>query len=349
MSSPFAITAATNTVLLDSNRQGQTSFTVSNTTAHSIRGRAHIVAQQSTAGAWLTLLGETERDFPASGSQQYVVQITVPPGAPSGDYTFRLDVVDLANPDDDFSEGPTIKFVGPAPVPMKKPFPWWMVAVAVGILILVGAGTYGIVQLSHKNPVVTPTTKLSPTPLPPTPTPRPAFSPGQWQGQFTFASSGNKCLLNLSVKTVQNNGAFSGKVSTDDNLGNIISSSVTGTESSIMNQFDPSDQKRLVEVERQFGKGSGTFVVFTSSMLQGPFIGGCAFILRNSSITFDAVVYADGSLHGILYYPNDTQGGPFDLNKTSQASIPTEHPLNLMKALLLSKPVDVCIRNVPAL
>ena len=97
----------------------------------------------------MTLLGETERAFPGSGSQQYVVQITVPPGASAGDYTFRLDVVDLANRDDDFSEGPTIKFVVPAPVPVKRPFPWWIVAVIVGILILIGAGTYGIVQLTH--------------------------------------------------------------------------------------------------------------------------------------------------------------------------------------------------------
>lgn len=157
MSSPFAITAATNTVLLDDNRQGLTSFTVSNTTSHALRGRAHIVAQPATAGSWLTLVGQTEREFVGSGSQQYVVQISVPPTATAGDYTFRLDVVDLANPDDNFSEGPTVKFVVPAPVPTKRPFPWWIVAVIVGVLILIGAGTYGIVQITHKNPVITPT------------------------------------------------------------------------------------------------------------------------------------------------------------------------------------------------
>src|SRR5437660_7327582 len=118
MPSPFAITAATNTVPLDSNRQGQTTFTVSNTTTQAIRGRGHVVAQSANSSPWLKLLGEAERDFAASGSQQYVVQISVPASASAGDYTFRLDMVDVANPDDNFSEGPTVKFVvAPAPPP----------------------------------------------------------------------------------------------------------------------------------------------------------------------------------------------------------------------------------------
>src|SRR5258707_15799919 len=100
MSSPFAITATTNTVSLDSNRQGQVSFTVSNTTTQLLRGRAHVVGQPATTEPWLKLSGEPERDFASAGSQQYVVQLSVPPSASAGDYTFRLDVVDVADPDD---------------------------------------------------------------------------------------------------------------------------------------------------------------------------------------------------------------------------------------------------------
>ena len=137
MPNPFAITVATNTVSLDSKRQGQTTFTVSNTTGRAIRGRAHVVAQPATAEPWVKLLGEAERDFASTGSQQYVVQIAVPPSAPAGDYTFRLDMVDVANPDENFGEGPTVRFVVATPAPVKKPFPWWIVAV-VGGLVLVG-------------------------------------------------------------------------------------------------------------------------------------------------------------------------------------------------------------------
>ncbi len=43
MASPFAITVASNTVLLDSKRQGQTTFTVSNLSGRPLHVRAHLV------------------------------------------------------------------------------------------------------------------------------------------------------------------------------------------------------------------------------------------------------------------------------------------------------------------
>src|SRR5207248_4545457 len=85
-------------------------------------------------------------------SQQYAVHIAAPPTAPAGDCTFRLDMVDVANPDENFSQGPTVKFVVPMPVLVKKPFPWWIVAVIVGVVILVGSTSYGIWLLLHREP-----------------------------------------------------------------------------------------------------------------------------------------------------------------------------------------------------
>jgi len=346
MSSPFAITAATNTVLLDNNRQGQTSLTVSNTTPHAIRGRAHIVAQQTTAGSWLTLLGETERDFPGSGSQQYVVQITVPPGASAGDYTFRLDVVDLANPDDNFSEGPTVKFVVPALVPVKKPFPWWIVAVIVALLILVGAGTYGIVQLTHKTPPVTPTavvTKPTATIPLPSPTPRPTFSLGTWSGQF----DSGPIAISLKVTNIQN-GAFAGLLSQPHFEGS-TNDSVSGTEGSL-NHFALDAQGRLQDAIQLFGNGTGTFVDFTNPTLIPNSKGTGSRCVGILNCSFDAVVYADGSLHGVYFYPGHTQhDGTFVLNKISPGSTSTERPLNLTKTPLVSKSVDAYVRHVAAL
>lgn len=150
MPSPFGITAATNTIHLDEKQQGQTSFTVFNMTGKPIRGRARVVPQTAATGPWLTLLGEAERDFASSGTQQYAVQITAPSSAPAGDYTFRLDLVDVADPDDNFSAGPTVSFALAPPPPAKKPCPWWIVAVVVGVLILLGGGAYGLSQVLHK-------------------------------------------------------------------------------------------------------------------------------------------------------------------------------------------------------
>src|SRR5258708_4830216 len=121
MSSPFAITAATNAVSLENNHKGQALFTVSNTTTKTLHSRAYIVSQPEIAASWLILQGEAERDIAASGSQQYSVLVVVPPSIQAGDYTFRLNVVNQANPDDDFSEGPTVKFSVAVPTPVKKP------------------------------------------------------------------------------------------------------------------------------------------------------------------------------------------------------------------------------------
>ena len=154
MSSPFAITVAASTVFLDTNRQGQISFTVSNTTTRTTRTHARVVPLSSLAGSWLTLQGEAEQELAGVGSQQYTIQIVVPSAATPGDYTFRLDVVDAIHPDEDFSQGPAVKFVVPAPLAVKKkPFPWWIVAVIVGALALIGGSAYGIAQVAHKTAV----------------------------------------------------------------------------------------------------------------------------------------------------------------------------------------------------
>lgn len=188
MPGPFAITAATNTVLLDSSRQGQTSFTVSNTTTRSARGRARIVPISAAAGPWLTLLGEAERDFASSSTQQYTVQISVPPGAPASDYTFRLDMVDLANPDEDFSEGPSVRFVVAPSLPVKKPFPWWIVAIAIAALLILAGGAYGISRLLQKAPVTT-NTKPTATPV-----------AGRWQSVASMPTA----RADLAATTGQN-------------------------------------------------------------------------------------------------------------------------------------------------
>ncbi len=137
----FAITAAPETVTLDDHGHAQVSFTVSNTGPKSLAGRAKLIALGSTKEAWLTLDGEHERTFAKGESHQFTVKIATPPGTPSGKHAFRLNVISVENPDDDFTEGPSVSFevkeLAPAAPPPRK-FPWWVVAVA-GVLVL-GAG-----------------------------------------------------------------------------------------------------------------------------------------------------------------------------------------------------------------
>jgi hypothetical protein len=78
MPSPFAITTASNTVLLNDKRQGQVSFTVSNISGRPLRGRARLVPQNPATAGWLKIIGEAERELAIAGTQQCPVQVTVP-------------------------------------------------------------------------------------------------------------------------------------------------------------------------------------------------------------------------------------------------------------------------------
>ncbi|MDQ5824440.1 MAG: hypothetical protein M3441_09575, partial [Chloroflexota bacterium] len=120
MANPFNITAATNTIHLDDTRQAQTSFTAFNNSGRAMRGRALIVSENQASATWITISDDAERDFPIAGTQQFTVQIAVPPGSSPGSYPFRMDVVGTENPDEEFSQGPSVTFEVPAPAPPNK-------------------------------------------------------------------------------------------------------------------------------------------------------------------------------------------------------------------------------------
>ena len=136
----FAITAARETVTLDNQGRAAVSFTASNTGPKSIAGRAKLVPLGSAKAAWLSLEGEQERNFAKSEAHQLTVHIAVPPGTPVGKYSFRLNIISVENPDDEFTEGPSVSFevkeLTVAQAPPRK-FPWWIVVIA-GVLVLGG-------------------------------------------------------------------------------------------------------------------------------------------------------------------------------------------------------------------
>ncbi|MBI3943401.1 MAG: hypothetical protein HY326_10350 [Chloroflexi bacterium] len=137
MPNPFAITAASNTVLLDDKRQGQTSFTVTNISGRALRGRAKVVPTDAAAASWLKIDGEAEQDFAIAETKQHTVKITVPAKAPAGGQSFRLDMVGVDNPDEEFTEGPSVTFQVPAPIIKGGGIPWLIIAAIVGVLVVV--------------------------------------------------------------------------------------------------------------------------------------------------------------------------------------------------------------------
>jgi PASTA domain len=163
----FSITATSSTVRLDASGHGEVPFTVSNLSAGGLRGRARVVAADPKLAKSFKISGDAERDFPANGTQQYTVQINTPAAANPGKYSFRLDVVSVELPDEEYAQGPNIGFEITAPViPQKPRFPWWIIPILV-VVILVAVGI--TLYITHPwsphggpSPIVTPSSIPTP-------------------------------------------------------------------------------------------------------------------------------------------------------------------------------------------
>ena len=144
MPSPFTVSAVTNSVILGADRRGEAAFSVSNVSGRALRGRSRLMFDQGESdttadlSGWLTVVPPEERDFEIAETEQYRVQIAPPGNAPAGSYRFRLDMVDVEDPEENYSPGPTVIFQVPEPEEEPDKFPWWIVAVAAGVVIVAG-------------------------------------------------------------------------------------------------------------------------------------------------------------------------------------------------------------------
>lgn len=147
MPSSFDITTATNIIKLDNRRHGEITVTVFDKSGQSKRGRVQLATQQPELVKWVSLAGDMERDFQPAGAQQYTLMVNVPPEEQAGTYRFHIDMVGVENPDEDYTAGPVVSFDVPkVDAPQPKPFPWWIVAVALIGLIVVGGTVFFLTQ-----------------------------------------------------------------------------------------------------------------------------------------------------------------------------------------------------------
>ena len=140
MAKSFAITTtATEALKADAKGRAQAVFTVTNVKTRPVRGLTSAKALDGTKREWLSVTGDSERDFAAGATAQFAVNFDAA-GAPPGKYPFRLDVASALNPDEDFTEGPTVtvEVAAPAPPPKKKKFPLWIIIVIAALVLLVG-------------------------------------------------------------------------------------------------------------------------------------------------------------------------------------------------------------------
>lgn len=143
----FDITANTTSAKLDASGRAELGFTVSNTLGKSVRARAVCQPDGKTQAQWLTIAGDVERDYTHDGTQTYAVKVAVPPGTPEGTYAFHLLVSSVLNPDEDYAHGPPVSFtVAPAAATPRRKIPWWLIALAGGVLVI-GIGSFALAKL----------------------------------------------------------------------------------------------------------------------------------------------------------------------------------------------------------
>lgn len=135
--SSFTVTAAHNKVKLDSSGAAHGTFTVTNTSAQTLKGRLLARAADPAPAAWFAVVGDSVRDFTPNTPAQIVVQLSVPQGSPPGSYSFRLDAVSQVDPDEDYTVGPSVAFEIKAPDKPKKPILPWILIVAGALVVLV--------------------------------------------------------------------------------------------------------------------------------------------------------------------------------------------------------------------
>ena len=145
MPSVFDISALSDTVSLDDQGNGETTFTVSNHRDRARRGRAQIKVDAGgpAQASWFTI-EDPEREFPIEGAQlvqQFAVRLKVPTDKPvKGSFKLVVASVRLPEvPDEHFTVGPPVGFELKAVEPVgKKAFPWSIVVVGLVALLLIG-------------------------------------------------------------------------------------------------------------------------------------------------------------------------------------------------------------------
>lgn len=157
----FDVSTTADLTNIDAGKSARLVFTVTNTTQKPQRGSLRAKALDSGQGAWLDVVGDDEREFAPGFTHQVELTVTLPPGTSPGKFRVRLDALSVANPDDDYTEGPVVGVnVGAGEAP-PKPSMWW-VWLIVGILVLaLGGLVYWLANRKKADAPPPPPAKLS--------------------------------------------------------------------------------------------------------------------------------------------------------------------------------------------
>lgn len=154
---PFAV-AGPSEVTLDGSRSGVGSFTVSNVTGRPVRARMLVLPGTGADASWFQITGESERMIAVAGAATVDVSVKVEEKAEAGSCSFALGAA-LEEAPDQVVSSPTVVFQ--VPDREKPPFRWWIIAIVVGALIILGVGAWLIYAFTRPPPP--PTLEQAPT------------------------------------------------------------------------------------------------------------------------------------------------------------------------------------------
>lgn len=232
MSTKWVITSAADRIALDNQRAGEIAFTVSNPTSNADRAVLEVVPGDGADPSWFAT-AEPQRLVPAGGSVAYLVKVAVAADAIPGQRSVqgRVYSSDQAPEEGSVLSGRIMFDVAGAAAPAPKRRPWWLLAVAGLVVIVVGVVVWLLAANANSAPAAAPSRSA-------TPSARPSASPTP-----ATATVPNLQGLNEAdaVKQLTTLGLVEGKVQHRQNpaqAGKVLSQSATLTTVPVGTRID---------------------------------------------------------------------------------------------------------------
>jgi hypothetical protein len=164
MSTKWVITSAADKIVLDDQRAGEIAFTVSNPSQRADRAVLEVVPGEGADPSWFAT-NDPQRMVPANGSVAYLVKVAVPAGVIPGQRSVqgRVYSSDVAPEEGSVLSGRILFDVAGAAAPAPKRRPWWILAVAALVLIVVGVVVWLLVPSGNAAPVAAPSHSAAPS------------------------------------------------------------------------------------------------------------------------------------------------------------------------------------------
>jgi len=133
-------------------RTGSATYSVTNKSTGVLAGRLKVLVAGDTKADWAQIAGDIERQWGPGETQTMTINFNLPLNVRPGSYKFKPHVFAVNDPNNDWTDGPvgTLQVAaGATPVVTgtkdDKKFPWWIVFVIIGAVVLIGGGILAFV------------------------------------------------------------------------------------------------------------------------------------------------------------------------------------------------------------